>query len=496
MSDLDYILTETPMLQHSQDTVFLSHSLFLEALKNSSSYISKLRRQEIARNLLDKIELLGLDNYHYNVIRINIFCELDSHDEVSKLSASFARELYTLGQFNHSFSYYMLADKHYSKCFDGEDSISEFSCELALGKTECKIKTENFSKDELESDIKECRRLISKVSDNKGKSLTDYAVRVMLLENYFYHYYGEFLQALSITERLLEIAEASDAGRDTEFLGAIWAEYAIAVKETSSLENALQIFRKASKLCPDSHNLRFARLTHLSEKYSSIKPKLAQRYIEMVFPLEPYMDLPEIYHNRVNYAASLFNCHEYERALREAKRIFKDTYTIGLKNEEGRIVNLLGCYHLKKMEYETAYEYFRHGIKIFRSENYIANLWPLLTNTATVHMRLGSYPEALEMVRRCVNIYVDCYGLRISKIMSAENYYEKLYAGVLLVTFYLKRLTKEEYDDAKPLLNKLYKPITSPRILSVLEGLDSEKALARALEHSVYVHDGIVCIKS
>ena len=260
-STLDDLATKTSLVWRGQETIYISHSLYLAAIQKYD-YISVFNQQSLAEQILHNLDKLHLDTFHRETIRIESLQILNAYKEASTYAYNLARMLFQDGQFQTSCRYYTIA----RECLErtGKD-LGECLFHCMLGQISSKLQLENFTAETMRQELEDCKDTLKHSTLPKEafqKCLTEY----LIAENQFLHYLGEFHESLNKVKEILSILYRSKCS-DIELIGSMWAEYAIAVKETSSLENALETFRKATNICPDSKNLRFEHMTHLSERY-------------------------------------------------------------------------------------------------------------------------------------------------------------------------------------------------------------------------------------
>lgn len=181
-------------------------------------------------------------------------------------------------------------------------------------------------------------------------------MRFVLVKNRVYHYEGNYKRSLEIMEAARRFMEDNKETLSEAIRGECWKEYAIAVKENYSIEKCLLVFREARRDCSGNYELIFSNLTHISEKYSTFNPKAAMRYLKIVETFENELSIPSVYHNRINMAVMQMYQRNYSEALSEGLEILHAVNKYGLKGEESRCCNLLGClYFIKQDEQATAF---------------------------------------------------------------------------------------------------------------------------------------------
>jgi len=480
-STLDYLVTKTPLLWKGQEIIYVSHSLYLAAIQKYD-YISAFLKQDLAERVLNCLDNLQLDAFHKETIRIDLLRILNEYEKASTYAFDLAKSLFQDGQFQASCRYYTITRECLAQI--GVDSGERLFC-CMLGQIRSKLQLENFTAETMRQDLKDCIDILEH-SSLPTAAFQKYQIEYLIAKNQFLHYFGKFQDSLDTVRSILSLLYRSKCP-DTELLGSIWAEYAIAVKETSSLENALETFRKATNICPDSRNLQFAHLTHLSARCSAFDPEQARDYLIKIQKLELFLNLPDRMHNRVNLATIQFYCGNIDEAQAEGKRLIRKAYNLGMCNEEGRLANLLGCIALYNGDKADAYNYFQRGINIFQGENYVAYLWPLQANLSTLYFVQGLHEKALDMIQQCLRIFRSSYSLRIWQTPKIGPTYDKLHIALISMAGTLHELHLPA-DQIQASLDEIFELAKETVVQNMVQAATSRK---KAVE---LVHDSAFCL--
>lgn len=485
---LDYICTETSLLKKQGEEICVSHSLYLAAIQKYD-YLSSFSKQRLAAGVYEYLDEAGLDSFRRAVACIELLKTLGEQKKSAECAFNLAETLFKDGQFQASSRYYTEA-RVFLETIDGIDEALLFRC--MLGQIKCRLHLEEFTAESIQRDIDNCKEALDHcaVSEELAR---EYLIDYLIAKNQFLHYFGKFQESLHEVGNILSLLYRCECP-NVELIGAMWAEYAIAVKETSSLENALETFRRAVRICPGSRNLQFAHLTHLSEKCSSFDPRQAQDYLLKIRELEVHLNLSDRMHNWVNLATIWFYCGDSAQAYAEGKRLIREAYTLGLSNEEGRLSNLLGCIALYDGRQQEALSYFLHGLDIFKEENYVAYLWPLLVNLSTLYFWQGQDQEAFRSIRQCTDIFRSSYLQRIRQTPRPERSYEKLHIAIILLAGTLHELHLPE-EQTQLLLDELHALAKDSVIMDIISlAVSREKAIELA-SGSTFCLNGEVYIK-
>lgn len=458
----------------------VTHDLYITVLRKYD-YITRLQKQIAAENMLkcyawDKPKTdaefeIAIDLYGLSQQSLMLF----------SLALKYAQILLRQSQFSRSFTYFLIAEKSISASSD-EISLNK-QLECFYGKILCQLELKQYNNSTL-SQLEMCKVMCQQISDSTPEDL----LRLLMLENRYYHYKGDFKQADFVSKTMIDIVETKQI--HGELAEKVWAERAIAIKEVSSLDIALRLYSKLTKEFPNSAILRYARVTHLSSKYSSTNPWKTLYMKESISEIEHLLPLKDKYHNKVNIAINYFLVREYRTAHNLGIDISQQTYIIGIKSEEGRITNLLGCIKLVDQDYSQAEGYFEHGIAIFQRGCDVINLWPLYINVISMTLKTNLCSlKAVDAARQCLQLFSESYALRMAQLKMGRGF-PKLFVGALVLSIYYK---KECQYKATTQIISLFQDRTLRMHISQIENYEQCLAL---LDSTVYVHNGVICVKS
>jgi len=487
MTKLSFFLDDAKFVSKNNKTIFISHDLYLDSLKVFCDNMPLLMQQNMAEKLLTIKRISNPNTGEFIETKINLLKILGKTLELINQSVYYAVELFTQGQYNKSNEQFGIA---YDSLYDlSENDIlsNDVEFECRCGHLAIKLKLNTFQKNGIGfiTEINQCKMfLLSKFVDH----IPDDEIKLYLIEYRYYHLLGDFSQALVIAKKMVDIINYNSVS--TSLASKVLSEYCIAIKETSSLNNALKEYKNAMKKYPDSVELKFARLSHLASKYGAKSPKAVMKFLRLNNELEPYLSMSDRFHNRVNILSCLFLNKKYEEAKLYGIELLNNLFIFGLKAEEGRAANNLGCTYWALGDVEEAKRLFEYGISSYNSGKYVAFLWPVLINRISLSLVFKDMKCKPEYADQCLEFFKINYRDRIRHFTYTEKYFDKLFVGIAILCIYFGN--QNEYQKIK----EITESIAHLPLKKALSTVNSYKDLTHMLKDTVYLHNGAVMIKS
>lgn len=484
---LNYFLEDAKFVSIKNNMIFICHNLYVDSLKAYCDNMPLLMQQELAQKLL-YIKVISHPNTgEYIETKIKLLKILGKTLDLINECVSYASDLFNQGQFNKSNEQYEIAyDSLYNLSEnDFLPNDTEFKCRY--GHLAIKLKLNMFQSANINflAEIDQCKLfLISKFNNHTP----DDEIKINLIEYRYYHLLGKFTQALSIAEKMLKIIDNNNVSSD--IASKVLSEYCIAIKETSSLDRALKEYKNAMKRIPNSIELKFARLSHLASKYGATSPKAVMKFLKLSNDLEPYLSMSNRFHNRVNILSCLFLDKRYEDAQIYGNELLNNLFVFGLKAEEGRAANNLGCVYWALGNTKEAQNMYEYSIATYQSGKYVAFLWPVLINRISLSIVCKDMKCNDEYADKCLEIFKNDYRDRIRHFTYAEKYFDKLFVGIAVLCIYYK--CRNESCKIKDLTES----ISHPPLNAALARLNNYRDLTNILRNTVYIHNGAIMVKS
>lgn len=431
---LNDLLQHTDIYTLAQKQLHITHTLYLDYFI-TGQYLTITYQQELARKVLTMLEQTPpfVSQEEEAICRIRIYEILGELEEVAVQSLDFGISTQQYGQYGLSQTYIKLAEEHLAILESKNPSLwVSRHIESLLALLQNELYLQEMDRENLQEKLTLLNECLEKVplTDREQPKIHELNIRASLVRMRLYHYWGDYRTSLTAIEcAVKELCEDTP----TELVGRVWLEYAIATKETTSLNQCLQVFRQGRKHCPRNTALLFSNLTHLSEKYSTINASIAMRYLELIEPLKEHLPLSSQLHHAINIATMRMYCGDYELSQEEGLAIIRQANQAGLKNEEARCSNLLGCLAYIRGNYPEAERNLTHGRALIPEAKHVTVLWPILSNLFSVQQSQKQWDQALDTACSFGKILRKSYVDRINHLKIAPGKYPKLFAGILLL---------------------------------------------------------------
>lgn len=488
-------LVKAGLIEFEDTTIRIRHLLYLDYMKkHQSDYIGNARLQSIALIILENLDSYPEYNDRWYTALINVLEILNKRKRISNDAYAFAQRLYQKGQ-------YYLCDLYIRKAylaFNYNDNLDEFHNLRIL---ELMIHVNYYLKDkksdamdallnELEASVTLGQYSMSNSEEGCHLICTGY----MILSRYA-HISGKFDTELNYIKKAASFSEQHNDICPITDITTIWVEYSIAVKEVNGLKSFIQILEEKEKEYPEAYDIKYTLNSALYQKYAINDPDCAEIYLNNNVAIEDKMAIPEIYHNRVHIANNLLHQKQYDLVQSYAITLMNKVIDMGLKNEAGRLANIIGCSFLaqKRQNRKLAREYFEYGIRIYKGSNYVSYLWPLLFNYIVLNEIEGDSEATIMLIQELVEI-LSHFKKEINTLDLKYIAFPKILVAYLLLLRMLKGYEKKDKyrATAESLMNELLSGISNEAITKYAFG---KKHFPKSmLEQTTYCHGGIFLI--
>lgn len=490
------ILEKTRIVVISENTICIRHLLYLKYIKcHRMDYISKSRLDEIATVIIKKLlqDQTKSEEWYQTIINVSEFLGINSY--VEEYAIEYAIILYRKGQ-------YHLCRETLNKVSHILDlSSNNFYSLHCLEVLELSLQIGFYLKDvsdfENESRMKKLNMIISMEKDiisdtQNGCHLICFGYLILARYN---HSRGTFATEFSLMKQASSFIETHKQLCTLDDISDTCVEYAIAIKEKEGLLGYIGVLTDMSKKYPQAVGIKYLLNSALYQRDSIFNPIKAEEYLLENKKHENEMTLPDIYHNRVHFANNLLHQKKYDLAQLYAMELMDDAEKIGLKNEVGRIANIIGCTFIKSenRDLDNARSFFEYGISIYKESEYMSYLWPIMVNYIVLSDLQKNYRNVFETVRSITNIFKN-YKELVNNIDLQEEVFPKIYVAYLIIIKILKKYQKMNVT----------KELASQLLVEFLDGIKNSFILKYAngktyfpqkkLEKTKYSHGKIYLI--
>lgn len=490
-NEMDEIV-KSGLIVTTANEIRIKHILYLNYLKRME-FIGNAYLQELAGKVLKEIDTMSLSVDIEMIVRIKISEILNDNLQVALYAFEFSTNLYQKGQYYLCYQYSLMAYENVQDfLYDVKFVFLKVKILEKLIQTSFYLKEKSYER--LQAYTNELESLINLYQFDFEDIEGYYFIRLqayMILSRYV-HTIGEFEKELNYMRQAEKFISENRVKCEESVITNIWVEYAIALKEKEGLSGYIHFLEQKIVEYPLANDLNYTLNSAMYQKLSIIAPDQAMTYLENNIKLEPYMAIPEKYHNRVHLANNMLYSKDYDKAISYSFKLLQETERAGLKNESGRIGNILGCAYLVLNDEAKAKQYFEYSMNIYQNNNHVSYLWPILVNYVTLNFVYKNREKALATIKTCIEIF-EKYKKRTNNLNLQEIEFEKSYVAHLLLIRYLKKFQKEKkyQKEASELLRNLLYGITLPQIIDFASGTGR---LPDKLKRTSYYHNQLILL--
>ena len=441
-------LVEANLICRISDNLEVVHPLQFECILNSHSLMDYSRR-ELAQKILDTLDKIALSAETFAMIQIRCYRILNKYQKIIDIEYPLAIGLLENGQYTLCYEYAKDAVEKIEKI--DPDFQMLIHLKILLLMVEICIYQEEDAVSEIDDYMEKLRLAVECFSPQKKETLEFdlFMAQYYMTKNRYEHFIGEFEQAFVTLEEALEFAKSKKRLLGNQVIGNIQVEYAIALKEKADLEQSLAYLKTCLKNQPNNPELLFTFHTQMYELNLLTNPKHALKHTEENRHICKQLSIATTMHNEVHWLNAQYYMKNYDICFVEANSTFKKVEQIGLKNEVGRLSNLLGNLFFLKKDFANAKVFYEYGIGVFQEKGYISNIWALLINMSTLLTELKD-ETAIKYIYLSIDILSHSYRERIQKPYPLPGYYEKLQVAVIILYYNIRKLgsilPKDAYD--------------------------------------------------
>lgn len=247
-------------------------------------------------------------------------------------------------------------------------------------------------------------------------------------------------------DNLLNICCLFDLNDD--IAGRIYSAHGLSLKMVEGGAAASRLFKEGIEHCPESYNARAAYLSQEGNCLLKEKPLEAiKKYSELLDTVKgkayPFL---EIIHTRIDIAMSNFLAQEYDTAKIWAEEGLSIASTLGIHNQKGRALNILGCCKAANGE-------FIEGLNILKEGDFYLDIsgaaiyrWRAMLNQVSILLQIGDNKNAKALITQVLDILLSDFTKKIKSDNKSVPY-----QSLLLILMYMHELG----EDVESILNQL-----------------------------------------
>lgn len=432
--ETEYIdkLIDANLLLRINDTLEIVHPLQFECILNSRSLTDSLR-QKLAKDILNTLDQVRLASDNLAMTQIRCYRILHAHEMIIDTAYPLAMGLLESGQYTLCYEYALDALERIEVLDPRYKMLIHLKILLLM--IEICIYMEEDTIEEIGNYMEKLNYAVQRFQSSKETNeYTTFKAQYYMTKNRYEHFMGLFDEAFYTLADALKFANAHKKELEDQVIGNIQLEYAIALKEKEDLNSSLSYLKKCLKEQPDNPELLFTYHTQMYELHLLTNPELALKHTEHNRILCSHLSVATGFHNEVHWLNAQFYLRNYDICYWKAISVFEETEQRGLKNEAGRLANLLGNIYFQRNDFENAKKYYKYGIDLFQEKGYVSNLWSLLINISTLLTEMHD-ETVVPYLYSAIDILANSYWERIQKTYPLPGYYEKLQVAVVIIYY-------------------------------------------------------------
>lgn len=489
---LDILITAN-IVYIEDEFILIKNKFYLDNLDHVNR-IGYSQLKSLASKIYDLKDNLLISNEKQEIICFKLLSIMNKYSEASCLGFEISKKLYKKGQYFLCYDYAKKALNQLKKLNDFSINIKVLQIYILEELVQVSFYLKDDVSETLPIHIKELKALIN-LNQYDLSSHCDYydlMINFYLIICRYEHSKGNFLEQLNYMETALNFID-DNFNYCPEFLVTnVWVEYSISLKELEGIKGQIEFLSEKTLLYPNAWDLAYTYNTALYEKFNDTLPEKSIKYLHLNKELGDEVTVPEIYHNDVHIANNLLYLRDYKNGLNYSLKLIDETNKLGLKNEVGRLANLIACFYIVANNFKEAKNYFIYGSEIYKDSQYYSYLWPLKYNFATLYFHKKEYDDFLVQAKICVNL-LKKYKSKVNALDLDYIKYPKIYVAHLKLIQYLKVLMKNNKykDEAKIILDDLILDINLPEIKNYVSGISR---FPRGLRKTSYFHNNFILI--
>lgn len=479
-------LIEAKLICRIAGNLEVVHPLQLECILHNDPLMDSTK-QELAKIILKTADTAMLSAEVTAMIQIRCYQILHDHQQVIDIEYPLAIGLLENGQYTLCYKYALDAFQKIETL--DHDYQMMIHLKILLLMVEICIYQEEECVSEIDTYMEKLNDAMNCFIPEKQETADyiSFKAQFYMTKNRYEHYIGRFDQAFDTLSEALDFADKHKKELGNQVIGNIQLEYAIALKEKEDLNQSIEYLKECLKIQPDNPEILFTFHTQMYEMYLLTDPHLSLQYIEKNRSLYEHLHVATTIHNEVHWVNAQYYMRNYDICFLQANQTFQKAEQIGLKNEAGRLANLIGNIYFQRGDFHNAQVYYHYGIELFKEKGYVSNVWAILINLSTLLAEQHD-AEAVTYIRSSMDVLSTSYRERIQKPYPLVGYYEKLQVAVLILYDNIKKL---EYvipgEESDELLDELTKKLLNEKMQTWLFAL-SCKDITNLMKETRHYH--------
>ena len=485
------------MFYVQNDIIVIKHELYLNSLHNYSDYVSLSSLQELAKMMLEEINIFYNDALQKELLRLKLLKILEQKNLFVKLSCEIGQLLLKQGDLHQALNVYESGYKVLENIeFNGiKAQLIELEILKKLLYIHANSKGDHTSNMQILLGrfhllIEKNRRIL-----RHSIAYVDSCLNELIYEMKSLHKSSKHSECLTCAYKARRLARKVNLyDKHPETMEQILWLKSLSVKHISGIQACMQSFESDIIKNPNLPLLMYSYNTHKTATLSRKNPRFALNYFKANEKYYTSLSMADQLHNRVNIANMHFFLREYDISINLAKNIIGDAITYDIKTELGRIYNLVGNYYAIFNDMEQGMLFYKKAIEIFEEMKHLIHLWSPLVNISSLYLENKDYSNALKCLEKAINIIKIRKNELRGDANKSANEGSKLYIGIIIILHNLHEVSPhiERADIMYKNLTEELKQYISSDICKMIASPNEYKDF---FENSSYEHNQKIILK-
>lgn len=298
---------------------------------------------------------------------------------------------------------------------------------------------------------------------------------------------GKFEAAYKISENLFsQLQQAAALFEEVEdYAGQVYNAHGLSIKMIEGGASAKCFFEEGVKKYPNSYYAKAALLSQEGNFLLKTEPTLAcQKYMELLETIKG-KDYPfqEILHTRIDVAMASFLAGNFNVATVWSKDSAAIAATVGIYEQKGRALNILGCCQAAEGNYPESIDAFQGSSELLSLAKATIYIWRAQLNWASVLLAIGNKEEAFSKLDEVLYVLQTNFKTKIKVDKMSVPY-----KSILLILMYLYE--EKSIEKVKEIIYEIGEEVIEEDFLQLSE-IENWKETFR---EKVKCYNGIVLV--
>ena len=262
--------------------------------------------------------------------------------------------------------------------------------DIWLKELECYYSLYLFQHEEYAIIIKQLETLL-----NLNKELKHEYVQFLYYKWKAYFSGGDYRNAMIVAKECTQAENVLDVPLSKSLCGKSYVAWALTAKEVEGYTKARTLFEAGLEMYPESLWLSVEYHSHIACIDLLHNPINSVVHYKNILTLTKHtkFNFRDILHARIDICMALFYAKQYKEALLRGEEALGIAGSLSFINEEGRVLNIIGCLYMLDNQMKEAEIYFKEAAHLLKKCNAFIYKWRPLVNLMNVYSGCESTSE-------------------------------------------------------------------------------------------------------